>query len=271
MRSFLFKLTLVITAMTGVMTGGHPTVETASAQVPVDVALVLALDSSASVDAGEFALQRDGLAAAFRDPQVIQAIQNGPLKRIAVSVIEWAGEAQQQVDIGWSVIQSAADATAFADRVARLNRSIPTGATSIAGALSFANAHLRSAPVEATRKVIDLSGDGRNNQGMDVRIVRRAVIANGVTINALAILNEHPTLNYYYEDRVIGGVGAFVEIAENYADYREAINRKIIREIRSLSVSEGPATGERRTLSAMILPHERATLGPTVRAPTSGK
>lgn len=263
MRTLLFTLALLIVAVSG----GRPTVQTASAQIPVDVALVLALDSSASVDAGEFALQRDGLAAAFRDPQVIQAIENGPLKRIAVSVIEWAGEAQQQVDIGWSVIQSAGDAIAFADRIAQLNRSIPTGATSIAGALTFADAHLRAAPVEATRKVIDLSGDGRNNQGMDVRIVRRAVIANGVTVNALAILNEHPTLNYYYEDRVIGGIGAFVEIAEDYADYRDAINRKIIREIRSLSFSEATEPEGRRTLSAMILPNDGATV--PVRSSTS--
>jgi hypothetical protein len=224
------------------------------AQVPVDLNLVLALDSSASVDAAEFALQRDGLAAAFRDPQVVEAIQGGPLKRIAVTVFEWSGEAQQQVDIGWTLLESTSDVLALSDRISTLSRSIPTGATSIAGALSFGNSLLRGAPYEANRKVIDLSGDGRNNQGMDVRIVRRAVIGQGVTINALAILNEHPTLNYYYEDRVIGGVGAFVQIAEDYADYASAINRKLIREIRSLSVSEDTAAPREQQAFATISP-----------------
>jgi len=211
----------------------------ARSQTPVDLALVLALDSSASVDDGEFGLQREGLASAFRDPRVIEAIKSGPLGRIAVLVMEWSGEAQQQVDIGWRILDGAATALAFADRVSALPRNIPTGATSIAGALTFANSLLRSAPVEATRRAIDISGDGRNNQGLEIGLVRRAVVGQGVTINALAILNEHPTLNFYFEDRVIGGTGAFVEIAEDYSDYRRAINKKLIREIRGLQVSGG--------------------------------
>ena len=210
----------------------------ARAQVPVDLALVLALDSSASVDAREFSIQRGGLADAFRDPAVIESVSTGPFKRIAVTVIEWAGQSQQIIDIPWMLIEDAATAHALADRIESLSRSIPTGATSIAGALRFANALLKTAPVDATRLVIDLSGDGRNNQGQPVDIVRRAVVSGGVTINGLAIVNEHPTLNYYFEDRVIGGTGAFVEIANDYSDYPRAIRRKLIREIRSLNVSE---------------------------------
>jgi hypothetical protein len=225
-----------------------------AAQVPVDLNLVLALDSSASVDADEFALQRDGLAAAFRDPKVVEAIQGGPLKRIAVTVFEWSGEVQQQVDIGWTLLESTSDVLALSNRISGLGRSIPTGATSIAGALSFGNSLLQGSPFEANRQVIDLSGDGRNNQGMDVRIVRRAVIGQGVTINALAILNEHPTLNYYYEDRVIGGIGAFVQIAEDYVDYASAINRKLIREIRSLTVSDRLEGSPERQAFASVAP-----------------
>jgi hypothetical protein len=225
-----------------------------AAQVPVDLNLVLALDSSASVDANEFALQRDGLAAAFRDPKVVEAIQGGPLKRIAVTVFEWSGEVQQQVDIGWTLLESTSDVLALSNRISGLGRSIPTGATSIAGALSFGNSLLQGSPFEANRQVIDLSGDGRNNQGMDVRIVRRAVIGQGVTINALAILNEHPTLNYYYEDRVIGGIGAFVQIAEDYVDYASAINRKLIREIRSLTVSDRLEGSPARQALASVAP-----------------
>ncbi len=234
------------------------TVASARAQVPVDVALVLALDSSASVDEREFAIQRGGLADAFRDPEVVRAIMAGPLKRIAVTVMEWA---EQVVDIPWIVVEDAGSANLLADRIDGQSRSIPTGATSIAGALRFASSLLRTAPVDGTRLVIDISGDGRNNQGQPVDIVRRAVVAQGVTINGLAIVNEHPTLNYYFEDRVIGGPAAFVEIANNYADYPRAIRRKLIREIRTLSVSEGRSGSDRRQRLAKPAASEDALSG----------
>ena len=209
----------------------------AHAQTPVDLALVLAIDSSASVDETEFAIQRDGLAQAFRDPQVLKAIDSGPFKRIAVTVVEWAGHAEQSVDIPWALVDGSDGALALADRIDGLQRQIMTGATSIAGALSFANSLLLSHPFEASRLVIDLSGDGRNNQGPAVEVVRQGIVAQGVTINGLAIVNEHPTLNYYFEDRVIGGTAAFVEVANDYADYPRAIRRKLIREIRTLNIS----------------------------------
>jgi hypothetical protein len=211
-------------------------------QAAFDLALVLALDSSASVDETEFANQRGGLADAFRDPEVAQAIASGPLQRIAVTVVEWAGQEQQVVDIPWTVVDGEAGALALAGRIDGLQRQIQSGATSIAGALSFANALLLSVPFEASRMVIDLSGDGRNNQGPPMEIVRRQVVAQGITVNGLAIVNEHPTLNYYFEDRVIGGTAAFVEVANDYADYPRAIRRKLIREIRSLTISRGAAT-----------------------------
>jgi len=214
------------------------------AQTPVDLALVLALDSSASVDEREFAVQRGGLADAFRDPEVIDAIRSGPFKRIAVIVVEWAGHAQQAIDIPWTIVDGADGAHALAARIAAIERQIPTGATSIAGALTFANSLLLTAPFEASRLVVDLSGDGRNNQGPPVELVRSTVVGAGVTINGLAIVNEHPTLNYYFEDRVIGGTAAFVEVANDYADYPRAIRRKLIREIRTLNVSsDGPGSG----------------------------
>lgn len=212
----------------------------ARAQVSVDLALVLALDSSASVDDREFGLQRGGLANAFRNPEVVEAIAAGTLGRIAVAVMEWAGTDQQVLDIPWTLVQDATSARMMADRINELARGIPTGATSIAGALSFGNELLRTAPVLADRKVIDMSSDGRNNQGQKVETVRSAVVAHGVTINGLVILNEHPTLNYYFEDRVIGGPAAFVEVANDYYDYARAIRRKLIREIRSLTVSRRP-------------------------------
>lgn len=209
----------------------------AAAEPSVDLALVLALDSSASVDAREFALQRGGLAAALRDRDIARAIADGSLGRIAVAVVEWAGATQQVLAIAWTVVGDQAAATALADRIDGLEREIQTGATSIAGALTFGSALLRAAPFEASRRVIDLSGDGRNNQGQNVEDVRRIVLAQGITINGLAILNEHPTLNHYFQDRVVGGAGAFVEIAEDYDSYVTAMRRKLLREIRSMTVS----------------------------------
>ncbi len=232
-------------------TAAGPAVAT---NVEVDLALVLALDSSASVDAEEFALQRGGLAAAFRDREVVEAIAAGPLRRIAVTVMEWAGAVQQVVSVEWVVVADSTGAWELADRIDALDRAIPTGATSIAGALIFGNALLRTAPFDATRRVIDLSGDGRNNQGQNVEDVRRLVVAHGVTINGLAILNEHPTLNHYFQDRVIGGPGAFVEIAEDYSAYVGAIRRKLIREIRSLTVSDATPPPESRVQLVAALP-----------------
>ena len=236
------------------------------AQTPVDLALVLALDSSASVDESEFALQRDGLAQAFRDPEVIKAIESGPFKRIAVTVVEWAGHAEQTVDIPWTLVDGGDGALVLADRIDGLERRILTGATSIAGALTFANSLLMSTPYDSARLVIDLSGDGRNNQGPPVETVRHDVVAQGVTINGLAIVNEHPTLNYYFEDRVIGGTAAFVEVANDYADYPRAIRRKLIREIRTMNISV-PRTdapdGPQRTWRPHVT--EVATLSETRR------
>ena len=232
-------------------TAAGPAVAT---NVEVDLALVLALDSSASVDAEEFALQRGGLAAAFRDREVVEAIAAGPLRRIAVTVMEWAGAVQQVVSVEWVVVADSTGALELADRIDALDLAIPTGATSIAGALIFGNALLRTAPFDATRRVIDLYGDGRNNQGQNVEYVRRLVVAHGVTINGLAILNEHPTLNHYFQDRVIGGPGAFVEIAEDYSAYVGAIRRKLIREIRSLTVSDATPPPESRVQLVAALP-----------------
>lgn len=226
----------------------------------VDLTLVLALDSSASVDAEEHALQRGGLAAAFRDRAVAEAIAAGPLKRIAVAVVEWAGESQQVLVVDWTLVAGADGALGLADRIDSLERAIPTGATSIAGALAFGTALLRTAPFEPTRRVIDLSGDGRNNQGRNVEDVRRVVLAQGVTVNGLAILNEHPTLDRYFQERVIGGAGSFVEVAHDYDAYVGAIRRKLVREIRSLTVSDSEPPDRSRG----------GTSPPATRLPESG-
>ena len=204
---------------------------------PVDLELVLAVDSSASVDYIEFNLQLEGLAYAFRDPDLIAAIGNGQYGAIAVTLMEWASTDRQQRVLPWTRIASAADAAAFADRIDRSPRQIQTGATSISSAIRFAERLFADNGFEGTRRTIDLSGDGYNNQGEALAAARAAVLASGITINALAIENQVLGLGDYFEDQLIGGVGAFVIRADSYRDYLGKIRRKLLREIEAPPMS----------------------------------
>ena len=204
----------------------------------VDLSLVLAIDSSSSVDAEEFALQMEGLAYAFRDPALLAAIENGGHRAIAVTVVEWSNAAWQRENIGWTVIHDGASAHAFADQIESAPRLIYGGATSISGALRFAMRQLRRTVVRAERSVIDLSGDGSHNQGAPVADARQAALAAGITVNGLAIVNEEPDLEHYYRTEVIGGPGAFVVAARDYADFSRAILRKLLREIEGVPVAD---------------------------------
>lgn len=226
MRRFIFIL-LVAVGLSG-----------AAPAERVDLNLVLAVDSSSSVDAEEFALQMEGIAHAFRDPQLVGAIESGVHQAIAVTLVEWSNAGWQRENVGWTVIRDAASANAFADLVEGAPRLIYGGATSISGALRFALKQLDQPPVPAERAVIDLSGDGSHNQGGPVAEARRAVLAAGVTINGLAIVNEEPDLEQYYRAEVIGGPGAFVMAARDYEDFARAILRKLLREIEAVPVAE---------------------------------
>jgi hypothetical protein len=206
----------------------------------VDLNLVLAVDSSSSVDGEEFALQMEGLAHAFRDPALIAAIEGGLHHTIAVCVIEWSSATWQRENIGWSVIHDAASARALADQLENAPRLLYGGATSISGGLRFALHELAGAIVPAERTVIDLSGDGASNQGEPVEDARQAVLAAGITINGLAVINEEPDLEQYYRTAVIGGPGAFALPARDYADFSQAILRKLLREIEAVPVAGEP-------------------------------
>ncbi|MDA0341624.1 MAG: DUF1194 domain-containing protein [Proteobacteria bacterium] len=216
----------------------------AKAQIPVDLELVLAVDSSASVDTREFELQVRGMAGAFRDPATIKAIRSGPHRAIAVTVVEWANTDFQVVDIPWMIIDGPVAAHRMAVLLETLPRAINTGATSISGALRFSAGLFPNNGFDGIRQVIDLSCDGRNNQGAEVHLVRDAVVGRGITINGLTILNEHPTLNYYFQQKIIGGVGAFVEIANDYAAYSDAFLRKLIKEVTNVPISALPHPGD---------------------------
>lgn len=221
----------------------------AQADVTVDVALVLAVDSSASVDFTEFNLQLQGLALAFRDPQLAESIAQGPHGSIAVALIEWSSQDMQQIAIPWTRVAGEADAQALADRIDATPRRINTGATSISSAILFAAQMLRTAPFLAERHVIDVSGDGYNNQGPVLSRARDLVVEQGVTINALGIENQVLGLTDYFRDSLIGGFGAFAIRAEDYQDYTGQIRRKLLRELAPPPVSrnDGPDALDQRT------------------------
>jgi hypothetical protein len=196
----------------------------------VDLALVLAIDCSFSVDANEFRLQMEGLGRAFQQPEVKAAIKKGPTGRIAVIAMQWSDEGNQMVVVPWTILSGDADAEELAQILIRMPRRLAEGGTSISPALTFAASLFATAP-EAERRVVDVSSDGRNNIGPPVNGVRDRLVARGITINALTILNEWPTLDKYFEMNVVGGQGHFVIPSNDYAAYAEAIYRKLLREI----------------------------------------
>lgn len=202
--------------------------------VPVDLELVLAVDSSASVDAREFGQQMNGLALAFRDEAVVEAATAGPNGAIAVTVIEWSSVGLQIVSVPWRIIDGSAAAEALADILDGAPRQVETGATSISTALLFAIALFDNNGFEGLRRVVDISGDGFNNQGVPTDVARSAADKAGVTVNGLAIENQVLGLGDYFEHNLITGLGAFVERADDYEDYVDAIRRKLLREIRDV-------------------------------------
>jgi hypothetical protein len=201
---------------------------------PVDLALVIAVDASRSIDDEEFELQRAGYAAAFRHPRVIDAIGAGTAGAIAVTYVQWSGAQAQEQMIGWTRLHDAASARRFADRLAHLERRVPSGSTSISGAIDFSARLFAAAGFETRRRVIDVSGDGSNNSGRLAGFARNEAVTEGIVINGLVILNEEPLLDLYYRENVIGGPGAFLMTVAAFDDFAEAILGKLVREIASL-------------------------------------
>ena len=218
----------------------------AQAQTEVDLALVIAVDISYSMDVEEQELQREGFAEAFRSPLVHNAIRNGMLGRIAVTYMEWAGAADQRVMLPWTVLDDPETILAFADRIA----SVPlrrAQRTSVSGAIDAAARQFEELGLEATRKVIDVSGDGANNQGRSVVQARDEAIARGITINGLPIMLKNPgyldvpQLDIYFRDCVIGGQGAFMVPARETSQFQQAIKAKILLEVSQvLPTDEAP-------------------------------
>jgi hypothetical protein len=204
------------------------------ADEPVAVELVLALDSSASVDRNEFALQRDGLAWAFRDPEVIAAVESLKPLGAALSIIQWGGPGDTIVIVPWLRIESARDSKAFAHVISRMQRRQRSSVTSIRSAMADAKHLIESNEYEGVRRVIDISGDGIDNTSLDLQKVRSEVHDAGITINGLAIESEDTRLTAYYRDNVIVGAGSFVETARDFTDFARAIKEKLLRELRPI-------------------------------------
>jgi hypothetical protein len=213
----------------------------APVETRVDLALVLVVDVSFSMEPDEQDLQRHGFIEAFQSPEVHQAIRQGVLGRIAVIYVEWSGAFDQAIIGPWTVIGQPDDGLAFAERLSQspIHRM---GYTSISGVIDFGVRQLRQSGLQADRQVIDVSGDGANNTGRTVTLARDEALARGITINGLPIMLKEPRgywdikdLDLYYRDCVIGGPGAFMVPARDKAQFREAIKTKIVREVAGLT------------------------------------
>jgi hypothetical protein len=236
------------------------TERSARAQEAVDVALVLLADGSGSIDPDEFRMQREGYADALTSPQVLSAIRSNARQKIGVLFVEWGAPESQEVVVDWTVI----DGEAAAQTVAAQLRSQPKqtyGYNSISNAITFALGRIAAAPLKGDRTVIDVSGDGPNIGGAPIEAARGAALAQGITINALAVrvpgssvaLSLGMALEDYYRDNVIGGPGAFVETADGRERFAEAIRNKLVLELAEagrgaaiLASYRGGSHGEKR-------------------------
>jgi len=220
-----------------------------AAPLPVDLELILAVDVSGSVDAIEAKLQREGYIAAMTSETVMKAIKSGPYRRIAVAYVEWAGEQYQQTLMPWTLIENLQDAQSFMGKVAD-SPYVAIRWTSISAAIDYSRALFEQSPFEGTRRVVDISGDGKNNHGREVAEARAEAVAAGITINGLPILSSRaaaydstalrgwpsdPDLDIYYQTQVIGGPGAFMVPAESFDTFSEAVKSKLMREIAGIA------------------------------------
>ena len=204
----------------------------------VDVELILAVDVSYSMDMDELAIQREGYAQAIVSKEFLQALKTGPNGKIAITYFEWAASSDQKIIIPWRVIDGPETADAVANEIMKtpIRRA---SRTSISGAIMFAMPLFEENPYRGIRRVIDISGDGPNNNGPPVVPTRDAALAKGVVINGLPIMVKEPSystmdidnLDYYYEDCVIGGPGSFVVTIKDREKFKEAIRTKLLLEV----------------------------------------
>lgn len=232
-----------------------------NANPTVDVELVLAVDVSYSMDLDELALQREGYAQAIISKEFLQALKSGPNGRIAITYFEWAASNDQKIVIPWRLIDGPETADAVANEIVKtpIRRA---SRTSISGAINFAMPLFDENPHRGLRRVIDISGDGPNNNGAPVLIARDAALEKGIVINGLPIMVKEPSystmdidnLDLYYEDCVIGGPGAFVVTIKERDKFKEAIRTKLLLEIAGRTPDRAvvPAAGREPRVNCMI-------------------
>jgi hypothetical protein len=196
----------------------------------VDLALVLAVDGSASVTYDEFNLIAGGMATALRDKTVIAGLTGGPAKASYACLLLWSGTGAQDVIVPWTRIANQTEALAFADAVDNMSRTVRAGETAIGEALLRALTLLGSVPANPKRSVVNVIGDGRSNNGIPPGPIRDRMVAAGITINGLCILHEEPDLLRSYTEEVIGGPGAFAVTCKDYPDFISAMKQKLTRE-----------------------------------------
>ena len=205
----------------------------------IDLALALAIDISGSIDPDEAHLQRKGYVEAFRDPVIVKAILGGPHGRIAVAYYEWSDSWMQKLLLDWTLLDSETSIAAFAQRLADAPISIARR-TSISGAIRYAIPLFGRSPYEPTRKVLDISGDGSNNDGGLVTDMRHEALKERISINGLPIMNDRPNpfgfpneadLDQYYLHCVTGGPRSFVEVARSFEDFPRAVRKKLLQEV----------------------------------------
>ncbi len=204
----------------------------------VDVELILAVDVSYSMDMDELAIQREGYAQAIVSKEFLQALKTLPNGRIAVTYFEWAASSDQKIIIPWRLIDGPETADAVSNEIMKtpIRRA---SRTSISGAIYFAMPLFDENPYHGLRRVIDISGDGPNNNGAPVVGARDEALAKGITINGLPIMVKEPSystmdidnLDFYYEDCVIGGPGSFVVSIKDREKFKEAIRTKLLLEV----------------------------------------
>ena len=240
-------ISIVAAVIAGILGGDHisaaapgqrPEIADKQTAPSVDVELAIAVDVSYSMDLDELAVQREGYARAIVSKEFLQALRTGPNSKISVTYFEWSASSDQKIIIPWRVIDGPETADAVADEI--MNTPVRRGSrTSISGAISFAIPLFDEDPYRGLRRVIDISGDGPNNNGAPVTPVRDEALAKGIVINGLPIMIKEPSystmdidnLDWYYEDCVIGGAGAFVVPIKDRENFKEAIRTKLIREV----------------------------------------
>ncbi len=223
----------------------------------VDLKLVLTTDVSGSISNDELWLERRGTAAAFLYPDVIRAIEGGALGRIAVAMIDFSSPGFGKTVIDWRIVHDRASAAEFARAILAVPRT-PGNRTSISNALELGAELIRASEKEivATRSVIDIAGDGPNNDGKSIGPIHRRAIAQGIAVNGLAIMDENangyfPNLDRYYQACVAGGRNAFVIVVRSFRDFGVAMRRKLILEISN--VENGIKLAKEKQRGAIVL------------------